>query len=220
MVIINGEKISKSYKSGEQDVEIIKGINIKINKGEFITIVGPSGSGKSTLLYLLSGMEPLSRGSVMFDNNNISLMDDDKLSEVRRDSMAFIFQFYNLMSGMSVMDNVMLTSLIDQGSMDVSRGKEVLKLVGLEGYEKHFPYQLSGGQQQRVAIARALFSKPEIIFADEPTGNLDSTTGDSIMALLKKINDELNTTIVMVTHSDEYAEIGSRKIKMKDGQIC
>lgn len=220
MEIIRAENLRKTYMTGTIETEVIKGIDLLIKSGEFITITGPSGSGKSTLLYLLSGMEPLTEGKVIFNNENISVMDDAKLSLIRRRDMAFVFQFYNLLTEMNISDNVLLPSLIMSDPIDEVRLQEVLQLVGLSGYEKHYPYELSGGQQQRVAIARAIYTSPKVIFADEPTGNLDSANGNKIMDIFKEINEQRGITILMVTHSEKYGNYGTRKIYLEDGKIC
>lgn len=220
MAIITGRNLRKIYKTGIVETEVIKNIDLDIQLGEFTTITGPSGSGKSTLLYLLSGMEPLSKGEVIFNDENLSEIDDSKLSLIRRKDMAFVFQFYNLLTEMNVTDNVLLPSLINSDPLELDQLKKVLDLVGLDGYEKHYPYELSGGQQQRVAVARAFYGKPKVIFADEPTGNLDSVNGKKVMDIFKRINEESGITIVMVTHSEEYANYGTRRIRLKDGEVC
>ncbi|WP_024833302.1 ABC transporter ATP-binding protein [Ruminiclostridium josui] len=220
MEIIRAEGLKKIYKAGVVETEIIKGIDLSIQSGEFVTITGPSGSGKSTLLYLLSGMEPLTEGKVLFNNEDISEMDDAKLSLIRRKDMAFVFQFYNLLTEMSVTDNVLLPSLIMTNPLDDSRLQKMLQLVGLEQYGSKYPYELSGGQQQRVAIARALYTNPKVIFADEPTGNLDSVNSKKVMDIFKQINEQTGITIVMVTHSPKYADYGTQKIYLEDGRIC
>ncbi|MBB5197622.1 ABC transporter ATP-binding protein [Anaerocolumna cellulosilytica] len=220
MELIKAVNVRKTYIAGTVETEVIRGIDLTIKKGEFVTITGPSGSGKSTLLYLLSGMEPLSEGKVFLENEDISSMDDKKISLLRRKDIAFVFQFYNLLSEMNVTDNVLLPSLILPGAINTNRIKEVLKVVGLEKYERSYPYELSGGQQQRAAIARAIYSNPKVIFADEPTGNLDSENSQKIMDIFVKINKELGTTIVMVTHSEKFATFGTRTIQMGDGRVC
>lgn len=220
MSIIKAEHINKVYETEEVKTEVIHDLSMQIEEGEFLTITGASGSGKSTLLYLLSGMEPLTKGKVLFMSKDLSNLSDKELSLERRTSMAFVFQFFNLLSEMTVQDNVLLPSLIKNGKIDEEWLMKVLDMVGLKEYSKKYPYELSGGQQQRVAIARALYMKPKIIFADEPTGNLDSVNSEKIMDLFVKINKKFKTTIVMVTHSDKFAEYGTRKIVIKDGAIC
>ncbi len=220
MELIRVKNLKKTYHSGTVVTDVIKDIDLVVEKGDFVTITGPSGSGKSTLMYLLSGLEPVTGGEVFINQANITKMDDLELSALRREKIAFVFQFYNLLTEMSVTDNILLPSLIEKGKVDKDKIKDVLDLVGLNGYEYLYPYELSGGQQQRVAIARALYSNPEIIFADEPTGNLDSVSTANIMKLFQKINKERGTTIIMVTHSEKYASIGNKGIYVKDGVLC
>ncbi len=220
MELIKASNLKKTFIKGSVVTEVIRGIDLTIEKGDFVTITGPSGSGKSTLLYLLSGLEPVSEGNIFIEQENITKMGDTELSLLRRNKLAFIFQFYNLLSEMNVIDNILLPKLIEKNKIDKEKIKEILKMVGLEKYEKSYPYELSGGQQQRVAIARALYANPEIIFADEPTGNLDSKTSAHIMELLSEIHAKKETTIVMVTHSEKYSKIGNRKICIEDGVIC
>ena len=220
MELIKASNLKKTFIKGSVVTEVIRGIDLTIEKGDFVTITGPSGSDKSTLLYLLSGLEPVSEGNIFIEQENITKMGDTELSLLRRNKLAFIFQFYNLLSEMNVIDNILLPKLIEKNKIDKEKIKEILKMVGLEKYEKSYPYELSGGQQQRVAIARALYANPEIIFADEPTGNLDSKTSAHIMELLSEIHAKKETTIVMVTHSEKYSKIGNRKICIEDGVIC
>ncbi|SFU34599.1 putative ABC transport system ATP-binding protein [Clostridium sp. DSM 8431] len=218
--VIEAKNLKKVYKTGTVENTVIHNLSLSIKSGEFVTITGPSGSGKSTLLYLLSGMEPLTDGVVYLKGKDLTKMDDKEMSELRRTDMGFVYQFYNLLEEMNVADNVFLPSLIKEKKLDINRLRKVLEMVGLTKYEASYPYELSGGQQQRVAIARALYTNPEVIFADEPTGNLDSISSEQIMEIFKKINKEFKTTIIMVTHSDKLAKEGTRQIVMKDGQIC
>lgn len=218
--VIEAKNLKKVYKTGTVENTVIHNLSLSIKSGEFVTITGPSGSGKSTLLYLLSGMEPLTDGVVYLKGKDLTKMDDKEMSELRRTDMGFVYQFYNLLEEMNVADNVFLPSLIKEEKLDINRLRKVLEMVGLTKYEASYPYELSGGQQQRVAIARALYTNPEVIFADEPTGNLDSISSEQIMEIFKKINKEFKTTIIMVTHSDKLAKEGTRQIVMKDGQIC
>lgn len=220
MEIIKAEGLKKVYKTGTVENTVIHNLSLSIESGEFVTITGLSGSGKSTLLYLLSGMEPLTDGVVYLKGKDLTKMNDKEMSELRRTDMGFVYQFYNLLEEMNVADNVFLPSLIKEEKLDVDRLRKVLDMVGLAKYEKSYPYEMSGGQQQRVAIARALYTNPQVIFADEPTGNLDSNSSEQIMDIFTKINKEFKTTIIMVTHSDKFAEYGTRQIVMKDGVIC
>lgn len=220
MALIKAEHLKKNYKTGLVENTVISDLSLEINEGEFAVITGPSGSGKSTLLYLLSGMEPLTDGKVFIDGEELSSMNDKKISKLRREKVAFIYQFYNLLEEMNVTDNVFLPHLIGEDNLDIDRLNKTLEMVGLEKYSKAYPYELSGGQQQRVAIARALYSNPKVIFADEPTGNLDSVSAENVMNILKEINKKYKTTIIMVTHSEKFANYGTKKIYIKDGDVC
>lgn len=219
MSIIKAENLCKNYSTGTIETKVIKNISLEIEKGDFVSIVGPSGSGKSTLLYLLSGMEPYTSGSVIFSGKEISKLSDKEKCEIRRNKLGFVFQFYNLIAEMNVVDNVLLPVLVSKEKVDEKRLDDILKIVGMEKYKTAFPHELSGGQQQRVAIARAIYTNPEIIFADEPTGNLDSVTGKEIMELFKKINETQGTTIIQVTHSEKYAKYAKTIITLVDGEI-
>lgn len=219
--VIETQNLYKSFKLGKLDVEILKDINLQINKGEFVSIMGPSGSGKSTLLYLLGGLDKPTSGSILLNGKEIAVMKDKQESLMRRRDIGFVFQFYNLIPNLNVEENIMLPLLLDGKKIKKNRDNldEILEIVGLSDRRKHTPRELSGGQQQRVAIARALINDPEIIMADEPIGNLDSKTGTEIMELFQKINKLKNKTIVQVTHSYEAAEYGTRIIKVKDGKV-
>ncbi|KWX76882.1 macrolide ABC transporter ATP-binding protein [Paenibacillus riograndensis] len=212
---------SKSYEMGGLSTEILKNVNLQINKGEFISIVGSSGSGKSTLLYLIGGLDKPSAGKIEILGKEISVMKDKDESIMRRRDIGFVFQFYNLIPNLSVEENIMLPVLLD--GKDKSSYQEkldgIIEIVGLSERRKHTPRELSGGQQQRVAIARALINEPELILADEPIGNLDSTTGMEIMELFRKINKERGKTIIQVTHSQEATVYGNRIIRLKDGVL-
>ncbi len=190
-------------------------------KGEFVSIMGQSGSGKSTLLYILGGLDTPTSGKVYMNGADISHFNDEKMSIIRRRNIGFVFQFYNLIPNLNVEENIMLPLLLDGKNLKDYKNQlnEILDIVGLTDRRKHTPRELSGGQQQRVAIARALIGKPEILFADEPTGNLDSKTGIEIIDLLNKINRDNGQTIIMVTHSPEAAKSSSRTITVSDGLI-
>lgn len=217
---IEGKHISKDFMLGTTTTHILKDISFNVNKGEFVSIMGPSGAGKSTLLYILGGLDKPTKGSVYLYGTDISQFDDEKMSLLRRRKIGFVFQFYNLIPNLNVEENILLPLLLD-GAKIKSRKRldEILDIVGLTNHRKHTPRELSGGQQQRVAIARALINNPEILFADEPTGNLDSKTGKDIMQLLKKINEEKGQTIIMVTHSMESAKSSGRIVTVSDGII-
>jgi len=219
---IKVENLSKAYKNGVLNVEILKEINLSIKHGEFVSIMGPSGSGKSTLLYLIGGLDNPTGGSVEINGKKLFSMDDIEHSRIRRRNIGFVFQFYNLVPNLNIEDNIMLPILLDGKKIKDYRDKldEILQTVGLSDRRKHTPRELSGGQQQRVAIARALINEPDIILADEPIGNLDSKTGNEVMQLLQKINMEKGKTIVQVTHSYESAGYGNRVVNVKDGRLC
>lgn len=219
--IIETVNLNKTYKLGSLDVEVLRDINLTIDSGEFVSIMGPSGSGKSTLLYLIGGLDKPTSGSVKIKGNELSGMKDKEQSIMRRRDIGFVFQFYNLIPNLNVEENVMLPVLLDGKKLKEYKGRldEILEVVGLSDRRAHTPRELSGGQQQRVAIARALVNEPDIILADEPIGNLDTKTGMEVMQLLQKINKEKGKTIVQVTHSKEAADYGNRIINVKDGKV-
>uniref|UniRef100_UPI0033235B38 ABC transporter ATP-binding protein n=1 Tax=Enterocloster clostridioformis TaxID=1531 RepID=UPI0033235B38 len=220
-IAIEGKNIVKDFKIGETTTRVLKNVSLKVLKGEFVSIMGQSGSGKSTLLYILGGLDTPTEGTVSMNGADISRFNDAKMSQIRRQNIGFVFQFYNLIPNLNVEENIMLPLLLDgKKSKDYRKQLDnILEIVGLSDRRKHTPRELSGGQQQRVAIARALISDPEILFADEPTGNLDSKTGAEIMKLLQSINKNSGQTIIMVTHSPEAAKNSSRIITVKDGMI-
>lgn len=213
--------IVKEYTVGGEGVRVLDGISLRVSSGEFVSIMGESGSGKSTLLYILGGLDRPTEGDVCINGTDISGLSDENMSRMRRQKIGFVFQFYNLIPNLNAEENIMLPLLLDgKRAVDYSgRLAQMLELVGLTQRRKHTPRELSGGQQQRVAIARALMSRPEILFADEPTGNLDSRTGAEIMSLLEEINRERGQTIIMVTHSPEAAKSSSRIITVRDGKL-
>lgn len=221
-IAIEGKNIIKEYKMGEVISRVLNDISLQIEQGEFVSIMGPSGSGKSTLLYILGGLDNPTGGSILMNSKDISKFDDDSKSVMRRRNIGFVFQFYNLIPNLNVEENILLPILLDGKNMKDYKKQlnDILEIVGLTNRRKHTPRELSGGQQQRVAIARALINSPEILFADEPTGNLDSKTGTEIMGLLREINQESNKTIIMVTHSANAAEYSNRIINVRDGVIA
>ena len=221
MQIIETKNLNKTFKMGDLDIEVLKDINLSIESGEFVSIMGPSGSGKSTLLYLIGGLDKPTSGSVKIKGNELSEMKDKEQSIMRRRDIGFVFQFYNLIPNLSVEENVILPVLLDGKKLKDYRSKldDILEVVGLADRRAHTPRELSGGQQQRVAIARALVNEPDIILADEPIGNLDTKTGTEVMQLLQRINREKKKTIVQVTHSKEAAEYGNRIINVRDGRV-
>lgn len=220
-IIIEAIDLCKTYKMGEISIEVLRGVNFAVNQGEYVSLMGPSGSGKSTLLYLLGGLDKPTSGSIKLKGRELALMKDKEESEMRRREIGFVFQFYNLVPNLNLEENIMLPILLDGKKLKQykSRLDEILEIVGLSDRRRHTPRELSGGQQQRVAIARALVNDPDIILADEPTGNLDSKTGTEILELFKRINKEKGKTIVQVTHSHEAAQYGTRIINVKDGRV-
>ncbi len=219
--VIVAENLFKTYKLGTVHVEVLKNINLTIGKGEFISIMGPSGSGKSTLLYLAGGLDKPTSGRILTDGCDMAAMQDGKASKMRRKTIGFIFQFYNLIPNLNAEENILLPVMLDGKNSKNYRNrlKEVMENVGISHRRLHTPREMSGGEQQRVAIARALMNEPDVILADEPTGNLDSKTGREIMELLKRIHTENGKTIVMVTHSNEASAYGSRIINIRDGMV-
>ncbi|EGT2205417.1 TPA: ABC transporter ATP-binding protein [Clostridioides difficile] len=218
---VEAKNIIKEYKIGNTTTRVLKEVSLQVIKGEFISIMGRSGSGKSTLLYILGGLDTPTSGKVYMNGADISHFNDEKMSIIRRRNIGFVFQFYNLIPNLNVEENIMLPLLLDGKNLKDYKNQldEILDIVGLTDRRKHTPRELSGGQQQRVAIARALIGKPEILFADEPTGNLDSKTGIEIIDLLNKINRDNGQTIIMVTHSPDAAKSSSRTITVSDGLI-
>ncbi|HEY5524879.1 MAG TPA: ABC transporter ATP-binding protein [Clostridium sp.] len=221
MSIIEVKNLNKSFKVGKESVQVLKNINFNVQEGEFISIMGPSGGGKSTLLYLLGGLDKPTSGTVSIDGKDISRIKKKEISWMRRNKMGFVFQFYNLVPNLSVEDNIMLPVILDGKKLKDYNKKldEILDIIGMQDKRKMTPRELSGGQQQRVAIARALIFEPDIIFLDEPIGNLDSKTGTDIMKLFKKINQEYGKTLIQVTHSAEAAKYGTSIINLIDGEI-
>ncbi len=220
-MLIKIQNLHKTYSSGEQAVVALKNLSLNINAGQFVSIMGPSGSGKSTLLHLMGGLDRPSSGRVILDDQAIEGLSDDDLSKFRRRKLGFIFQFFNLLPTLTALENVALPRLLDKESMKTiePKAKELLKMMGLAKRLDHRPAQLSGGEMQRVAIARALVSSPLLILADEPTGNLDSKTGETILKLLADMVREHGQTIVMVTHDLNAASHGSRLIRLRDGVL-
>jgi len=219
--IVEASGLGKAYQMGEVTVDALRGVDFVVRDGEFVAVMGPSGSGKSTLLHLLGGLDRPSDGEVALAGRRLARMDDDQVTIVRRRQVGFVFQFFNLLPTLSAAENVALPLLIDGKRRKdyAARVDELLALVGLSERRDHKPDQLSGGEQQRVAIARALVTEPEIVLADEPTGNLDSTAGMEILRLLRRACDEKGQTIVMVTHDPRAASYADRVVFLQDGQI-
>ncbi|CEP40384.1 ABC transporter ATP-binding protein [Paraclostridium sordellii] len=211
--------LKKTYGKGESKVHAIDGINIEIDPNKFTAIIGPSGSGKSTLLHCMAGLDKPSSGNIYLDDIDIYTMGDDKLSKLRREEFGFIFQSYNLIPVVNVYDNIVLPVAIDKKKEDGDYIDDLINKLGISNQVNKFPNELSGGQQQRVAIARALSNKPSVIFADEPTGNLDSKTTDEVMDILKMCVKEFNQTLVMITHNEDIANMADRVITIKDGKV-
>ena len=219
MSILKTEKLCKYYGNSLFQVKALDNVDLEIGEGEFIAITGTSGSGKSTLLHIIGGVDKPTSGNVLLNNENIYELNDEEQSKLRRKKIALIYQFYNLIPALNVLENILLPTMLDNGSYDENYLSELIDMLGLSNRTKHLPNELSGGQQQRVAIARALMNKPAIILADEPTGNLDSKNSKEIMELLKKSNEKYNQTIVMVTHDKELAKYAKRIITIEDGKI-
>lgn len=219
--VIEVKNLKKTYKIGENKVRALRGVSFTIEKGQFCAIVGTSGSGKSTLLNMLAGLEKPTAGEIIIAGEHIEKKNENQLVKFRREHIGFIFQAYNLMGTMNAVENVALP-LTFRGVSKAERtrrAKKMIHLVGLDKYWDHKPNQMSGGQQQRVGVARALVLKPDIIFADEPTGNLDSNTSQEIMDLMQKVVRERKNTLIMVTHDDHLASFADKIIRIVDGQI-
>lgn len=219
MNILSVQDLKKYYQMGENTVKALDGVNLDIKEGEFLAIVGTSGSGKSTLLHMLGGLDNPTSGKILIDGKDISKLSRDELTIYRRRKIGFVFQNYNLLSHMNVYENIVLPIKLDGIQPDNNYITEILRLLKLENKKYSMPSQLSGGQQQRVALARALASKPAIILADEPTGNLDSRTSQDVLGLMKISGQKLAQTIVMITHNDEIAQMADRIIRLEDGKI-
>lgn len=219
MALIEVKNLSKIYGSGEAEVKALKNINLNIEQGEFVAIVGPSGSGKSTLLHLLGGVDKPSSGEVIIKGESIYKLKEKELSILRRRKLGFVFQFFNLIPVLTAEENIEMPVLLDNGKIDKNYMNELLKLLGLEERRNHHPSELSGGQQQRVSIGRALANKPSIILADEPTGNLDSKNSKEVLELLKYCAKKYNQTLILITHDIDIAKSADRVITIEDGQI-
>lgn len=217
--ILKTEHLCKYYGSGDRQVRAVKDANIAIKRGEFTAIVGKSGSGKSTLLHLLGGLDYPTSGKVWMKDKDIFALKEEELAVFRRRKIGFIFQAFNLVSSINVWENIVLPIGLDGREIDENFVKDIIKTLGIEGKMQNLPYTLSGGQQQRVAIARALASKPDVILADEPTGNLDSKTSDEVVSLLKMSTQKYGQTLVMITHDQDIAQIADRILVIEDGEV-
>ncbi|MBR6381680.1 MAG: ABC transporter ATP-binding protein [Lachnospiraceae bacterium] len=219
MSILQAKDLVKVYGQGESSVHALRGVNLEVNKGEFLAIVGTSGSGKSTLLHMLGGLDRPTSGEVVVDGIRVFDLKDDELTIFRRRKIGFVFQAFNLVPVLNVYENIVLPLELDGEKVDREFVEEIIGTLMLTSKKEVLPSQLSGGQQQRVAIARALASRPAIILADEPTGNLDSGTGQDVLSLLKVSAEKYGQTIVMITHNEEIAQLSDRVIRIEDGQI-
>ncbi|SHN74747.1 ABC transporter ATP-binding protein [Desulfitobacterium chlororespirans] len=220
MVILKTTDLRKYYGEGDTAVRALDGVNLAVAKGEFVAVVGTSGSGKSTLLHLLGGLDRPSGGTVSVDGKEIFSLKDEELTIFRRRKIGFVFQSYNLVPVLNIYENIILPIQLDGNEPDEEYVTRIVQTLGLESKLQNLPSQLSGGQQQRVAIARAIATKPAIILADEPTGNLDSRTSQDVMGLLKVTGEKFRQTIVMITHNEELAQLADRIIRIEDGKIA
>ncbi|MFD3274478.1 ABC transporter ATP-binding protein [Paenibacillus dendritiformis] len=220
MPILEVDNLKKYYGKGEPIVKALDGISLTVEKGEFVAIVGTSGSGKSTLLHMLGGLDRATEGKVYVDGNDIFGMNDENLTVFRRRSVGFVFQSYNLIPILNVYENIVLPIELDGARVDKPYVDQVIGALGLKAKIHMLPSNLSGGQQQRVAIARALATKPSILLADEPTGNLDSKTSQEVLILMKQMSEKFNQTMVMITHNEEIAQTAGRVIRIEDGRIA
>ena len=219
MIILKATELKKIYGMGSNAVHALDGVNLEVENGEFVAIVGTSGSGKSTLLHMLGGLDRPTSGSVIVDGKQIFSLKDEELTIFRRRKIGFVFQNFNLVPTLNVYDNITLPIGLDGNVPDKDYIYKIISILGIEHKLQSLPNNLSGGQQQRVAIARALASKPAIILADEPTGNLDSKTSQDVLSLLKVTSDKFRQTIVMITHNEEIAQLADRIIRIEDGKI-
>ncbi len=210
------EKVEKTYKVGEVVTKALQGVDLEIESGKFVVILGPSGSGKSTLLNVMSGLDTIGNGVISIGDEKISNMTENQLTNFRRRKLGFIFQQYNLLPNLNLEENIEVGAYLSSNPLNV---KEMVKMVGLDEHSGKYPHQLSGGQQQRVSIGRALVKNPEILFCDEPTGALDENTAKQVLELLQDLNDKMKTTIVFITHNPNIAEMADIIIKMNSGKI-
>jgi len=217
--ILKTENLWKVYRTGRLEVPALCGVSIEVFPGDFVSIMGPSGCGKSTLLHLIGGLARATRGQVLLDGNNLSEMSDGARTLLRRKKVGFVFQRFNLLPTLDAYHNIAIAQHIHGDGFDPHRFEAVTKLLGLQERLHHKPSELSGGEQQRVALARAIISEPKIVLADEPTGNLDTKTSESVLGLLRQLNREFGQTIVMITHNPEAATYGNRVLHMRDGMV-
>jgi putative ABC transport system ATP-binding protein len=218
-MIVSGSELRRTYGTGEAAVHALDGVDVNIDEGRFVAVMGPSGSGKSTLMHVLAGLDRPTSGTVEIDGTEVTTLDDKALTELRRDKVGFIFQAFNLLPILTAEENILLPLSLAGRSPDSKWIDTLIDTVGLRDRLDHRPSELSGGQQQRVAVARALASRPAVIFADEPTGNLDSASSREVLELLRRAVDEFDQTVVMVTHDPDAAKIADEVIEMADGKI-
>lgn len=212
--------LKKTYRVGEVDVHALRGVSLKVERGEFVSVIGPSGSGKSTLFHILGGLTPPTSGTVHIDSRDLLKMTEAERTDLRKKSVGFVFQKYNLLPTLTAEDNIAIAQdIAGQTKGFDAQFEEILHLLGLKGRLHHKPRALSGGEQQRVAIARAIVNRPAILLADEPTGNLDTQNSDAVLGLLRDLNTRLGQTILMITHNPEAAAYGHRIIRMRDGRV-
>ena len=219
MLLLETRNLKKVYGAGETAVKALDGVNLKVERGEFVEVVGTSGSGKTTLLNLIGALDVPTSGEIFVDQRNLQKLSEEELTVFRRRKIGFVFQQYNLIPILNVWENIILPLKMDGNRIDEEYIREVTGLLGLEKRLRHTPGQLSGGQQQRAAIARALAAKPAIVLADEPTGNLDSRTSQDVLGLLKITGERFQQTIVMITHNEEIAQLADRIVRLEDGKI-
>ncbi|HJA35311.1 MAG TPA: ABC transporter ATP-binding protein [Firmicutes bacterium] len=219
MTVLHTEDLRKRYGQGEAAVDALAGVDLAVERGEFVSIVGTSGSGKSTMLHMLGGLDRPTGGKVYVEDKDIFALKDDELTIFRRRNIGFVFQAYNLVPVLNVYQNIVLPIELDGRQIDEGYVDQIVHTLGLESKLQNLPNQLSGGQQQRVAIARALATKPAILLADEPTGNLDSRTSQDVLALMRVTSEQFGQTIVMITHNEEIAQLAHRIIRIEDGRI-
>lgn len=219
MIILQTKDLKKYYGSGETQVKALDGVNLTVENGEFVAIVGTSGSGKTTLLHMLGGLDRPTSGEIIVDGQNLLALKDEALTIFRRRKIGFVFQSYNLVPVLSVWENIILPVQLDGRKIDMPYVEELISTLGLEKKLHNLPNQLSGGQQQRVAIARAMAAKPAILLADEPTGNLDSKTSQDVLSLMKVTGQKFSQTMVMITHNEEIAQMAHRIVRVEDGRI-
>jgi putative ABC transport system ATP-binding protein len=217
--IVSAHEVTRRYGEGDAAVDALRGVSLEFPAGGFTAIMGPSGSGKSTLMHILAGLDRPTAGTVVIDGKDITTMDDGELTDLRRDRIGFVFQFYNLVPVLNAEENMLLPLSIAGRRPERKWVEQLMETVGIADRRTHRPTELSGGQQQRVAVARALVSRPAVIFADEPTGNLDSKTSEEVLMLLRRAVDEFGQSVVMVTHDEQAASHADRRVELVDGRV-